>query len=701
MSEKNARKATNSKGKSGASQALSSRRMTQIVCFVIVATAAIFGFVQARRALYGSGGGSSSIVADDTLGNGGGNGDEVSSGSPAMHDPDDTGDTTTEATTASTEATTTTEATTASTEATTTTKATSTSTEATTASTEATTTTQATTTSTEATTASTKAGTVTTTKSYDGSAMVVITATPVNIRSGAGTGYKTVARTGRDKTYRLLSTAESSDGKKWHQIEYSGKKKGWVLSTCCRITDKSALATTTAKDNQTTTTSSEKTTVTAAQGETVTVKVSPVNIRSGAGGKYKTIARAKKGDSFRLLSSQKDAAGAVWYQVALDGGKSGWIKGSFVRVDDGTATTTAKTTTTKSTTAKITTTKTTTTKSTTAKTTTTKSTTAKTTTTQNTTQKINGDSVRITVSPVNIRKGPGMGYKIIGRTSRGKVFPLLSVRRNSDSKEWCEIALDGGGKGWILRSCCAIVNANDAKTTTTAKTTATKKTTTTKKKATTTTAAASTTAITTVTTAKATTTTTTTKKTEKKTTAKAKNSFLMSVQPDSHSAKYFVVVYKGSQSVVVYGKDENNDYTKQIKIFTCSTGKTSSPTRIGKYRIRAKYRWRWLVGNVYGQYNSSISSDYLFHSVPYEQRDASTLENAEYDKLGSPASKGCIRMCVRDCKWIYDNCAIGTDVRIVNEKGPSGPGVPRRNTAQRYKGWDPSDKWADGNPYFS
>lgn len=161
------------------------------------------------------------------------------------------------------------------------------------------------------------------------------------------------------------------------------------------------------------------------------------------------------------------------------------------------------------------------------------------------------------------------------------------------------------------------------------------------------------------------------------------------------------MVYKGSQSTVVYGKDHDGGYTRVIRTFTCSTGADSSPTRIGTYKIRAKYRWRYLVGGVYGQYSSSISSSYLFHSVPYYRQDASTLENEEYDKLGSPASKGCIRMCVRDCKWIYDNCPIGTEVNIVNQSGPSGPGVPQRRADSAYDGWDPSDAWTQGNPYFS
>lgn len=169
----------------------------------------------------------------------------------------------------------------------------------------------------------------------------------------------------------------------------------------------------------------------------------------------------------------------------------------------------------------------------------------------------------------------------------------------------------------------------------------------------------------------------------------------------NYESPYYIVVYTGSQSVGVYGKDDAGEYTRLVKAFTCSTGrKDSSPTRKGMYKIRAKYRWRLLVGNVYGQYNSSISSSYLFHSVPYYSRNASTLENEEYDKLGSPASKGCIRMCVRDSKWVYDNCPIGTQVHVVWASGPQGNGVPQRKRAAKYSGWDPSDRWSQGNPYF-
>ena len=164
--------------------------------------------------------------------------------------------------------------------------------------------------------------------------------------------------------------------------------------------------------------------------------------------------------------------------------------------------------------------------------------------------------------------------------------------------------------------------------------------------------------------------------------------------------KYRIVVYLGSQSTVVYSPDEEGEYTVIVKTFTCSTGASETPTDTGIYRARAKYRWRFMNG-VYGQYCTSISTRYLFHSEPYKKKDVSTMKGEEYDKLGSPASHGCIRMCARDCKWIYDNIPLGTEVHIVKDSGPAGPGVPKRNKASAYDGWDPSDKWAQGSPYFN
>lgn len=173
------------------------------------------------------------------------------------------------------------------------------------------------------------------------------------------------------------------------------------------------------------------------------------------------------------------------------------------------------------------------------------------------------------------------------------------------------------------------------------------------------------------------------------------------IKNPNYKSKYYIVVYTGNQSVVVYGKDDTGAYSKIIKKFTCSSGnKSNSPTRKGLYAVKSKYRWQPLMGGVYGQYCSGIGSNYLFHSVPYAAKDPSSLYDASYDNLGRAVSHGCIRMCVRDCKWIYDNVPIGTQVNVVLVSGPAGAGVPKRKSGAKYRGWDPSDKWAEGNPYF-
>lgn len=150
--------------------------------------------------------------------------------------------------------------------------------------------------------------------------------------------------------------------------------------------------------------------------------------------------------------------------------------------------------------------------------------------------------------------------------------------------------------------------------------------------------------------------------------------------------------------VIVYGMDDEGDYSVMEKIFLCSSGEG---TPLGTFHTSDQYVWRPLFGNVYGQYATRITGHILFHSVPYLNQDKSTLKFEEYNKLGETASDGCIRMTVEDAKWIYDNCPYGTTVNIYksNESQPLllpktlkiDYNDPRRN-------WDPTDPDMD-NPW--
>ena len=165
------------------------------------------------------------------------------------------------------------------------------------------------------------------------------------------------------------------------------------------------------------------------------------------------------------------------------------------------------------------------------------------------------------------------------------------------------------------------------------------------------------------------------------------------------TAMYYIKVNYGANTVTVYGKDEAGNYTVPVKAMICSCG-ISTP-KSGVYKTSAGYRWGTLIGGVYGQYSTRIVGNILFHSVPYTAQSSDSLEYWEFDKLGTKASAGCVRLMVADAQWIYNNCRGGTMVEFYSsaDPGPLGkPGAPKISGNERCRGWDPTDS-AAGNPW--
>ena len=161
----------------------------------------------------------------------------------------------------------------------------------------------------------------------------------------------------------------------------------------------------------------------------------------------------------------------------------------------------------------------------------------------------------------------------------------------------------------------------------------------------------------------------------------------------SNKKPYYIEVIRNQNVVIVYGLDSNNEYTKIVKVFVCSVG-LNGKTPTGTFTTSDKSSWGWLVGNVYGQYYTRITGSILFHSVPYFKKAKNQLEWEEYNKLGTAASKGCVRLAVRDVKWIYDNCPSKTKVKIYDGNLPSGvskPSAIKIPSDSPNKGWDPTD----------
>ncbi len=156
---------------------------------------------------------------------------------------------------------------------------------------------------------------------------------------------------------------------------------------------------------------------------------------------------------------------------------------------------------------------------------------------------------------------------------------------------------------------------------------------------------------------------------------------------------YYIKINNKANVVTIYKKDSKGKYTEPVKAMLCSIG-TATP-QSGVYRTSDMYTWRLLQGDVYGQYAVRITGHILFHSVPYEKRAKDTLEWWEYDKLGTDASLGCIRLTVEDAKWIYDNCPKGTQVEFYYSSDPGPLGKPTAKKISSYdedlKNWDPTD----------
>lgn len=128
----------------------------------------------------------------------------------------------------------------------------------------------------------------------------------------------------------------------------------------------------------------------------------------------------------------------------------------------------------------------------------------------------------------------------------------------------------------------------------------------------------------------------------------------------AHYSKLWIYVSTKNQRVYLHGNGH------VIYKMICSTGKPASPTPKGTYHIQAE-RGRTFYNAASGEgANYWVSwldhGVYLFHSVPINQKGQYIASEAE--KLGTPASHGCVRLTVADAYWMYKHIPYGTKVVI-------------------------------------
>ena len=177
-----------------------------------------------------------------------------------------------------------------------------------------------------------------------------------------------------------------------------------------------------------------------------------------------------------------------------------------------------------------------------------------------------------------------------------------------------------------------------------------------------------------------------------------KNGYRRNDVSNIYGGPYYLEVDKTNGVMTVY---TNSSKTIPVKTIRVSVGLSGTPTWDGTYRLSRSLRWQPLMGPSWGQYGTHVDGcgqgGIFIHSVAGSTRSVYNLPAGEYLKLGQPASHGCIRTCVADAKWVYENCN-GSTIHIyssgkyVNNEAFKGPLGRRPLATFRGAGnFDPTD----------
>lgn len=177
-----------------------------------------------------------------------------------------------------------------------------------------------------------------------------------------------------------------------------------------------------------------------------------------------------------------------------------------------------------------------------------------------------------------------------------------------------------------------------------------------------------------------------------------------------------IEINRAASNVTIYlYNEETKKYDIPVKTCAVSVGRdtytnagtsslntNSSYTPLGDYSIctngtAVKYTLKPMYepdgSTVYARWCTHIVGNVYFHAIAVGSQSHYALSPYTYNRLGSPASAGCVRMTVADAKWIYDYAPTGTKVQIKkgDSKYPGPLGKGKTIKAQSGISYDPTD----------
>ena len=129
---------------------------------------------------------------------------------------------------------------------------------------------------------------------------------------------------------------------------------------------------------------------------------------------------------------------------------------------------------------------------------------------------------------------------------------------------------------------------------------------------------------------------------------------------DIESPSEYLIVTSIKERITYIFKKEGKMWRLLYK-WSCTVGKTSTPTIKGVFDVGVKYPAITSEGStVSAKYATNIVGEYFYHSILYDL----TGTNVYDDRLGVAISHGCIRLDTDNARWIFDNVPEGTTIVI-------------------------------------
>ena len=134
-----------------------------------------------------------------------------------------------------------------------------------------------------------------------------VTATSLNVRSGAGTSYSVITKLSKGTVVDVIESASNG----WKKVKTSNGTTGWVSGSYLTT----GVVEYPSTDNSTSQTSYK-----------ATITADSLNVRKGAGTSYSVITKLSKGTVVDVLESASNG----WKKIKTSNGTIGWVSGSYL-----------------------------------------------------------------------------------------------------------------------------------------------------------------------------------------------------------------------------------------------------------------------------------------------------------------------------------------------------------------------------------